>query len=134
MIRQFIKKTARRCQGEEGNVTIETALWVPLFVVLLSLMTDGALIFYGQARAMQVAQDGNRAYSIGQFDTTDATETYIEQRLASLSPNAEAQTSSYRGLITTVVKVPTGDLDAIGFFSALTSIDMYVAAQMVQEN
>ena len=123
-----------RFRREDGNATVEAALWVPFFVILLTLITDGALIFYGQARAQQVAQDGNRAFSIGDLTSSEATETYIEQRLNDLSPNAVADTVAYRGLITTVVTLPTGDLDAIGFFSALTSVDMRVVSQMVKEN
>ncbi len=127
-------KTLGEFRREDGNVTVESALRVPFFVLLLTLMADAALVFYGQARALQIAQDGNRAYSIGQLTSTEATETFIEQELDALSPNAVAQTTTYRGLITTVVTVPTSDLAAVGIFTALASVDMQVVAQMVQEN
>ena len=128
-----ITRLADLFRREDGNVTIEAVLWVPFFVVCLTLITDAALIFYGQARATQVAQDGNRAFSVGDLTTTDDTQAYIEERLAQLSPNATARTFRDKGLITTVVTVPTGDLDAVGLFTSLTSIDMQVVAQMVQE-
>lgn len=123
----------RRFRREDGAVTVEAVIWIPFFVFCLTLIADAALIFYGQARALKVAQDANRALSVGTFTTYDATETYIENALVGMSPNATATTGSNDGLITTVITLPASDLAAVGFFTALTSFDMQVVAQMVQE-
>lgn len=127
------KQVMRRFSKEDGAVTVEATLWVPFFVIIITLVADVALIFYGQARALEVAQDANRAYSIGTLATTDETKTYITSRLSTLSPNATAHVNFERGLITTVIVLPTSDLDAVGFFTSLASMDMQVVAQMVKE-
>lgn len=126
-------RAMRAFRGEAGAVTVEAALWLPFMVALLTLIVDGALIFYGQARALEVAQDGNRAFSVGSLATAEETEAFIEGRLSIISPNATAQTFRDQGLITTIVTVPTADLDAVGLFSAIASLNMQVVAQMVQE-
>ncbi|MDA9865094.1 pilus assembly protein [bacterium] len=123
----------RRFNDDEGAVTVEASLWIPFFVFLITMVADVSLVFYGQARAMEIAQDGNRAYSIGTLATQEEAKTYITERLATMSPNATAQVSINRGLITTVVNMPSGDLDAVGFFTSLASMNVQVVAQMVKE-
>lgn len=123
----------RRFRREDGAVTVEAALWVPFFVIILTMLADASTIFYGQARALQVAQDANRAYSIGTLASADDAETFVTDTLATMSPNATVETTSNDGLITTVVSLPASDLAAVGFFTALTSFRMQVVAQMVQE-
>lgn len=123
----------RRFRREDGAVTVDAVLWIPFFVICLTMVADAALIFYGQARALQVAQDANRAYSVGTLASSDDTETYIEGTLSRISPNASAQTVSNDGILTTVVSIPASDLAAVGFFTSLTTFEMQVVAQMVQE-
>lgn len=123
----------RLFRREDGAVTVEAVLWVPFFFVLLTLITDAALIFYGQARALQVAQDANRSFSTGAFTSTDDAEAFIQDSLEDISPNATAETVFNDGIVTTVISLPAGDLDAVGFFTAFNSFEMQVISQMVQE-
>lgn len=123
----------RRFRREDGAVTVEAVLWVPFFVICMTMIADAALIFFGQARALQVAQDANRALSVGTLASPDEAQTYIQDTLAKMSPNASAQTVSTDGILTTVVSLPASDLAAVGFFTSLTSFQMQVVAQMVQE-
>lgn len=123
----------RRFRREDGAVTVEAVLWVPFFVICLTMVADAALIFYGQARALQVAQDANRALSVGTLTSPADAQNYVTTALATMSPNASAQTVSNDGILTTVVSLPASDLAAVGFFTSLTSFQMQVVAQMVQE-
>ncbi|NND17463.1 MAG: hypothetical protein HKN98_02690 [Silicimonas sp.] len=122
-----------RFRREDGAVTVDAVIWIPFFVICLTLLADAALIFYGQARALKVAQDANRALSVGSLASYDATEDYIENALVGMSPNASATTGSDDGVITTIVTLPANDLAAIGFFTSMTTFDMQVVAQMVKE-
>lgn len=123
----------RRFRREDGAVTVEAVLWIPFFVFCLTLIADASLIFYGQARALQVAQDANRALSVGTLSSAEEVGEYITGTLASMSPNATSQTVSNDGILTTVVSMPASDLAAVGFFTSMTSFEMQVVAQMVQE-
>lgn len=122
-----------RFKREDGAVTVEAVLWIPFFVGCLMLLADAALVFYGQARALNVVQEANRGLSVGNFSTYADTETWIETALAGMSPNAEAAVTSDDGIITTVVRLPADDLAVIGFFTWATDFDMHVVAQMVKE-
>lgn len=128
-----LKALLGRFRKEDGAVTVAAVLWIPFFVIFLSMLADAALIFYGQARALQVAQDANRSYSVGKLTTEGEAEDYVEAALSKISPNASASTTHQDFLIRTVITIPASDLAAIGFFTSLTSFQMQVVAQMVKE-
>jgi Flp pilus assembly protein TadG len=123
----------RRFRREDGAVTVAAVLWIPFFVILMTMLADAAMIFYGQARALSVAQDANRSLSVGKFSSYGETEDWVELALNKISPHATATTTSEDYLIRTVINMPASDLAAVGFFSSLTSFRVQVVAQMVKE-
>lgn len=108
------RRSRRFMRREDGGTTIEAVLWVPVFVLILSLITDASFVFYGRAQALRIVQDGNRAFSVGRIVSTSETEDFIEERLADIAPNATATTTVDAGIITSVVVIPAADLMAIG--------------------
>ena len=79
-----ILRFARRfIRHDNGGVTIEAVLWMPVFVALLCLVADASLIFGRQAEVLRVVQDANRAMSVGKFgtdgdiDATDVARDYF---------------------------------------------------------
>lgn len=131
--RRGLRNGRARFAGEDGVISVEAALWLPFFIIFLTLVVDAAMVFYGQARVLQVAQDANRGLSTGRFTSVAQSSEYIRTNLKKLAPNATSTSSFDKGLITTVVTVPTRDLVAVGFVTKFASIKMNVVAQMVQE-
>ncbi len=123
LFRRFLKK-------EDGGVTVAAVLWLPFFVIILTMVADLAMIFYGQARAHEVAENVNRSLSVGQYSSFAEAESAVRTALSPISPNARATTTSEDYMIRTVVTLPTSDLSAIGFFS---SLEVTAVAHMVQE-
>ncbi len=130
---QFIKRVLRFRSDSKGSATIEAVLWLPMFIAIFALMADAAMIFNGHSRVMRVVQDANRNLSIGRLDTEDETEEYIVASLSTLSPNAVANTQIVAGVVTTVVTVPATDLEILGMFSSLNSIDLQIRSQHLIE-
>lgn len=133
MSAQIIKKLLRFRSDTKGSSTIEAVMWLPVFIGIFALMTDAAMIFNGHSRVMRIVQDANRNLSIGRLITEDETEDYIVAALSNLSPNAVADTEIIAGVATTIVTVPTSDLEIIGMFPALNSIDMQITSQHLIE-
>ena len=106
---------------------------MPIFVLILCLVSDAALIFGKQAQVMRVVQDANRAMSIGRIMNTADAQTYVQQRIATLSPNATVATVLQSGIIVTTVTMPSSDLTATGLISSFTSINVRVTAQQMSE-
>jgi len=121
-------------RSEKGAVTVETALWLPFFILFMFGVGEIGFVFHGQARVLQIAQDTNRAVSVGRFATTAEGEAWAEAALSLYSDEIVATTTVDKGLITTVVTISAGDLAGnMGIFSMLARFDMKVTAQQVWE-
>lgn len=119
---------------EDGTATVEAVLWFPIFIAVFGLMVDAAMIFHGQAKVLRVIQDGNRNFSIGRLTNEAETETYIENVLADLNITATAETTETAGVAYTVVTVQAAQLQILGYFSALTNLEIRVGAEHMIEN
>ncbi len=124
-----MKKTMQFRKDEDGVVAVEFVLIFPLLFAVLCLMVDLAFIFNSRAEVLRVIQDANRNVSIGRLQDTDSAQTYIEQTLAYMTPNAVAQASIVAGVVTTVVTYPASDVMVSGLFTKLLSIDLTKGAQ-----
>ena len=128
------RRTTRFHKDANGAVTVEAAIWLPFFIFFLFGIAEIALVFHGQARALQVAQDANRSYTVGEFATADETAAWAKASMASFSGSVKASTVRSDGLITTKISVPAADFAGnIGIFSMLSDFDIVVTAQQVQE-
>ena len=115
-------------------MTVETVLWLPFFILFMFGIGELGLVFHGQARVLEIAQDTNRAVSVGRFATTTAAEDWAEAALSPYSDEIVATTTVDKGVITTVVTISAGDLAGnIGIFSMLAGFDLKVTAQQVWE-
>ena len=114
---------------ESGSATIESLLWVPLFVYLLVLITDVSLAFYGKAQALRILQDGNRALSVRRLDDAPAARQYILGLLAEYSTNAQVTTTITDGVITSTAMLPVRDLMAIGSIPGFSQTAINISAQ-----
>ena len=118
----------------DGAVTVEASIWLPFFILFLFGIVEMALVFHGQARALQVAQDANRSFSTGEFADADETATWVKGSLAGFSDQVKAKTWIERGVITTAVQIPAADLAGnIGIFSVLSDLNITVTSQQVLE-
>ena len=130
-----ISRHIRRFTGrDEGTATVEAVLWFPIFILIFGLMVDAAMIFHGQAKVLRVIQDGNRNYSIGRLTTNEETQTYVQQTLAGIDIEATVTTTNVAGVATTTVRVPAAQLQILGYFSALQSLEIEVSSDHMLEN
>lgn len=134
----LVKSRARSIQrfwaDEAGSSTIESVIWFPIFAILLTLITNISIVFHSESQLLRVVQDGNRAFSLGRMDDTDAVQTYIQERLAYLKANPDVTVSVANGVITTTLNVPAVDLMPINLItSAFNDININVTAQQIVE-
>ncbi len=125
----------RRFRSDEnGAATIEAVLWIPVFFFLLVLIVDASLMFHGQARALRIVQDNNRAVAVGRIATTTDAEAIIRSRLAQISPNASVSTSNNSGIIGTVVGMPATDLSSLGIVTKMGDFTIWASAEQFLED
>lgn len=125
---------ARFRRREEGSVTIEAVLWLPVFMAFLVLVVDATMIFSNRTQALRIIQDANRSFAIGRLDTIEDTKDFVLARLQQISPSAQVETTVATGMITTQVWMPSREIDALGLFSQLVGITVRVGAQHMAEN
>ena len=121
-------------KGEHGNATVEVALWVPFFFIALMMAGQLALIFFGQAIALDAAQSATRAYSVGLITTEGQVESQIQAELAGISTNVTVTSTISDELITTIVSVPASDFGGpLKFIAQFASLNVQVVAQQFTE-
>lgn len=52
-----------------GSISVEFVVWMPVFLIILAMMADGASLFIRQANMWNVARDTARGMAVGQLTT-----------------------------------------------------------------
>lgn len=122
-------------KDEEGSSTLETVIWMPVFALVLAVVTNISLVFFQESQMLRVAHDANRAFSIGRMSGTSEAEAYVANNLAHLGSDDLTVNSSYSGgYITTRIQVPAVDLMPITFMrSKFSGMTITVSSSQVVE-
>ncbi|MFD2741358.1 TadE/TadG family type IV pilus assembly protein [Sulfitobacter aestuarii] len=131
-------KTQRRVahfwRNEDGSTTIETVIWLPIFMLLLGLIINVAMVFFNESQITRIVQDGNRAFSLGRLEDPKAVEDYIAERLAYLEATLTINSGRTGGVITTTLSTPATDLMPFKFMTtAFDSVRVGIRAQHIIE-
>jgi Flp pilus assembly protein TadG len=118
---------------ESGSATVETVLWLPLIFLIFGFAIDFSMVFFGRSQALRVIQDANRNYSIGRLTDGAEIKTYVESRLASLSPSATAVPEFDSGVVKTTVSMPASELEMLGLFRGIDTFTVSVSAEHMIE-
>lgn len=123
----------KRVLDESGTATIETVLWMPVFVFILVLIFDTSLTFLGKAQILRLIQDANRAYATGQIRSLADAEDFVRTGVEAMG--AKPQVASYQigNIIRTDVTVRAGELGAIGFLQSIPALELRVTSQHLVE-
>ena len=134
--RSVTRRVAAFLCNDEGAVTVEGVLWLPVYAFFLTLIVDTSLMFNGQAQAQRAIQDLNRLASSGFFVSEEEVEERGAAVLSHLSANAvvEATIDTTTGVISTVATLPAADIMAVGLISKFTRLSVTVSAQHVIES
>jgi Flp pilus assembly protein TadG len=118
-------------RAEDGAVSVEAVLWLPIFIIFFALLVDATMIMSGQSQALRVVQDANRGASIGMLRSSDEIESFIQNRLRNLSNNVTVNVTppGGAGIITTNVTIPSRDLVASGVMNVFSNFDVIVGSQ-----
>jgi Flp pilus assembly protein TadG len=128
----------RGIANEAGSATVEAALWIPFFLLLIALIADASFLFNRQAQMLRSVQDVNRAFSTGQIQTPEELQEILAGQYAGLSDNVRVSSSLDTGsvpgeTIRTSLSIPARDVVSIGIISNLTSFDLTVVAEHYRE-
>ena len=122
---------ARRfAQNERGAVSVEAVLWIPLFFLLLILITNASFAFSARAEAFRIVQNGNRAFSAHAFASKEAVETWVEGVFArSANDDATTTISADKRTVTTQLSFPVRDVMVLNLISIPSSWRISVSSR-----
>jgi Flp pilus assembly protein TadG len=117
-------------RDENGAITIESVLWLPIYALFLVMIVDVSLLFNGQAQAQRTLQDINRLASSGYYVSEADVEARARSLLGHLSDQltVDATIDTNLGVITATASMPASDLMAIGTLPKFADIRITVGA------
>lgn len=101
--------------NEDGSPTVESVIWIPIFVAVLVLMTNLSLVFYEQSSISRVVQDTNRLVALRYLTDEAAAEAYLNTQLSDIAGIMTANTEIAGLYVTTTVTVPALGLMPLNF-------------------
>lgn len=129
-----MKNLLRRFRSsEEGSATIETLIWIPVFVWVLVMIINASLILFQKNQALRIVQDANRILSTGYMQTPSQTQTYISEKIAGFAPEAAVQTTIDNGVVTSNVSYEISNLFMPHVVERLMGITISISAQHFME-
>lgn len=132
-LKQIRGRMAGFLRAENGSITVETVIWLPLFLALMSAIVDISMVFHRESTMLRVIQDANRAYSVGRIASSDAVERSVLAAVTPYAENASVSTTMIDGVISTRLQVPTSDLMPIYTLPAFSDRWVVVETQQFAE-
>ncbi|MGH1423502.1 MAG: TadE/TadG family type IV pilus assembly protein [Pseudooceanicola sp.] len=128
-MRQPTSRTFRFLRNEQGSATIETVIWIPIFVWVLALIINVSMVVFEKNQAYRVVQNANRILSTGYMQTTAEVEDFIRDKLAQIAPNASVQTTIENGVVTSNVSYQVSDMLMPAILMELADIGITISSQ-----
>ena len=99
-MRQPRGKVSRFCRDDSGTATVESVIWLPIFVWMLALVINVSMIVFEKNQAYRVLQTANRILSTA----------YIRQKSSHIAPEAVVTTRIENGVVTSELAYRVTDL------------------------
>lgn len=119
--------------SEEGSATIETLIWLPVFVWVLVMIINASLVLFQKNQAFRIVQDANRILSTGYMQTPEETQSYIADRIGGFAPEASITTTIDDGVVTSSVIYQVTNLFMPHVIEQLADITINISAQHFME-
>ena len=106
-------------RDQRGSQTIQFVLFVPLFMLLLVIVTDASILYLTSSEMENVARDTARRMAAKQLTSETEAEAYAASQLT-MYPNTYALSASYdpNGQMVMVISVPVANAMVFGMFLA----------------
>jgi len=121
-----------------GTTTIEFVLWLPIFVLILSLVIDVCFVFLGQAVMYDVASDTARRASIcqpiGDPSVPDGLYLYAENEAEFLGTRPGVTITQGSGAVTVTIQHELANIDVVGILGFLSGDTISAVVTQLEEN
>lgn len=126
-LKPLTNRAVRMARDESGSITVESVLWMPIYLLFFTLIADVSLMFHSQAQATRIVHDANRQASVGIYKTSSEMKAAVKERLDDYSPNATISSTFGPSTVVTTVTMPVSDVAAIGILGKLVRSNITVS-------
>ncbi|WP_323765376.1 TadE/TadG family type IV pilus assembly protein [Marinovum sp.] len=130
---QYTSYLQRFKSDETGSYSVEAALWLPIFTLIIALTIDVSSMYHKQSQISLAVNEANRAYATGRYLSLPEVETHVRSEMGLSAANAAITTSREGEYVLTQVSVPSKDLMTMKFFDAFNPVDVAVAYRQLVE-
>jgi Flp pilus assembly protein TadG len=98
-------------RGENGGITVEFALWVPVLLALLFLAIDASLLFSARANFWNLSRDTARVVSRHAMSVVEA-ESYARKlaKISDYQPEVRVRLNEQANTVTVTITAITAEL------------------------
>ena len=121
-------------RDESGTLSVESVLWLPIYILFFALIADVSMVFHNQTKAMRIVQDANRLASRGILEDAASVRETVEARVRTISANAEVTSAFGVDTVATTVVMPARDMTMIGLVGALSTLNVTISSMHLVES
>ena len=135
-----VESILNKCRGfrflrdESGTLSVESVLWLPIYILFFALIADVSMVFHNQTKAMRIVQDANRLASRGILEDAASVRETVEARVRTISANAEVTSAFGVDTVATTVVMPARDMTMIGLVGALSTLNVTISSMHLVES
>lgn len=118
---------------EGGTTTIEFVLWLPIFILILSLVIDVCFVFLGQAVMYDVASDAARRVAIGRPVAETTTYALDKATFLGATPTVEISDPPVNGAYTVTIKHQLDQIDVVGILGFVAGQEISAVVTQLKE-
>lgn len=78
MLHALRRRLTRLRRNEDGNVTIEFVMWLPIWLALFGIATDATILMHNQLQLTVAARDATRQVALGREEPEEMAATLRE--------------------------------------------------------
>ncbi|MEE4235430.1 MAG: hypothetical protein V2I51_01780, partial [Anderseniella sp.] len=121
-------------RSENGSYTIESVIWLPIYVFILAIMMNVSMVFFNESQLLRVVQDANRSFAIGRISTLAAVEQYVTERIDYLDVTPAVSSQLVDGIIYTNLSITATQLMPFTMLHEFFSgTEIVISAQQIVE-
>lgn len=125
MIRKAVKiilELKKRIERSNyGLHNIEAIIWMPIFLLVLAIAVNSAMVNYNESKLLRVVQNANHLLAVGELTSEAETEDFIIAKLSEFSKRVVVESVVDQGLIVTTLRVPVSDIMPTGLANGIYS-------------